>query len=200
MMMRAQRATLIQVGSCRVTNALLLLLAQALDFLLPEALALLLLGVLGAPLLGATENAPFRAFPPTSSRRTLWSAPYIALPMDPLPRAARSRCCQPPSTSRSSCTALRPKRADRRDRGGQTGLPEGEVPRSTSSRCPIPTPLHQPALHYLSEGPIGSTDLRKDVQQLKLPVEVRGVGQLDDLLCSSGGSCRAHPPKTRTTR
>ena len=93
-----------------------------------------------------------------------------------------------------------PKRADRRDRGGQTGLPEGEVPRSTSSRCPIPTPLHQPALHYLSEGSIGSADLRKDVEQLKLLVEVRGVGQLDDLLCHSGGSCRAHPPKTRTTR
>ena len=95
---------------------------------------------------------------------------------------------------------VRPKRADRRDRGGQTGLPEGEVPRSTSSRCPIPTPLHQPALHYLSEGPIGSADLWKDVEQLKLLVEVRGVGQLDDLLCHSGGSCRAHPPKTRTTR
>ena len=31
-------------------------------------------------------------------------------------------------------------------------------------------------------------------------VEVRGVGQLDDLLCHSGGSCRVHPPKTRTTR
>jgi hypothetical protein len=31
-------------------------------------------------------------------------------------------------------------------------------------------------------------------------VEVRGVRQLDDLLCSSGGSCRVHPPKTRTTR
>ena len=42
-MMHAQRATLIQVGSCRVTNALLLLLAQALHFLLQEALALLLL-------------------------------------------------------------------------------------------------------------------------------------------------------------
>ena len=38
--MRAQRATLIQVGSCPVTNALLLLLAQALHFLLQEALAL----------------------------------------------------------------------------------------------------------------------------------------------------------------
>ena len=42
-MMHAQRATLIQVGSCRVTNALLLLLAQALHFLLQEALARLLL-------------------------------------------------------------------------------------------------------------------------------------------------------------
>ena len=31
-------------------------------------------------------------------------------------------------------------------------------------------------------------------------LEVRGVGQLDHLLCSSGGSCRVHPPKTRTTR
>eukprot|EP01046_Picozoa_sp_COSAG06_P037366 COSAG06_NODE_4211_length_4471_cov_176.286368_2_plen_117_part_00 len=31
-------------------------------------------------------------------------------------------------------------------------------------------------------------------------VEVRGVRQLDDLLCSSGGSCQVHPPKTRTTR
>ena len=50
----------------------------------------------------------------------------------------------------------------------------------TSSRCPIPTPLHQPALHYLSEGPIGSADLRKDVEQLKLLVEVRGVPQVDD--------------------
>jgi hypothetical protein len=30
--------------------------------------------------------------------------------------------------------------------------------------------------------------------------EVRGVGQLDDLLCSSSGSCWVHPPKTRTTR
>ena len=100
--------------------------------------------------------------------------------MDPMPRATRSRCCQSPETSRSSCTALRPKRADRRDRGGQTGLLEGEVPRSTSSRCPIPTPLHQPALHYLSEGPIGSTDLRKDVQQLKLPVRRVEVEQHDD--------------------
>ena len=29
-------------------------------------------------------------------------------------------------------------------------------------------------------------------------VEVRGVGQLDHLLCSSGGSCQVHPPKTTT--
>ena len=49
-----------------------------------------------------------------------------------------------------------------------------------SSRCPIPTPLHQPALHYLSEGPIGSADLRKDVQQLKLPVRRVEVEQRDD--------------------
>ena len=47
-MMRAQRATLIQVGSCRVTNALLLLLAQALHFLLPQALVPHALRVLGA--------------------------------------------------------------------------------------------------------------------------------------------------------
>ena len=28
----------------------------------------------------------------------------------------------------------------------------------------------------------------------------RSAVQLDDLLCSSGGSCQVHPPKTRTTR
>ena len=56
-MMRAQRATLIQVCSCQVTNVLLLLLAQALHFLLQEALALLLLGVLGASLLGDDEKS-----------------------------------------------------------------------------------------------------------------------------------------------
>jgi hypothetical protein len=38
--------------------------------------------------------------------------------------------------------------------------------KSTSSRCPVATPLHQPALHYLSEGSMGSADLRKNVQQL----------------------------------
>ena len=59
------------------------------------------------PSAGAAENTPFRVFLPTSSRRTLRPAPYLALPMDPLPWTTRSRCCQPPSTSRSSCTALR---------------------------------------------------------------------------------------------
>ena len=38
------------------------------------------------------------------------------------------------------------------------------------------------------------------LEDAKRLVEVRGVGQLDDLLCSSGGSCWVHPPKTRTTR
>ena len=74
-MMRAQRATRIQVGSCRVTNALLLLLAQALHFLLPQALALHALGVLGAHLLCAEENVLFRGFLPTSSQRTLPTTP-----------------------------------------------------------------------------------------------------------------------------
>ena len=83
------------------------------------------------PPLGAAENASIRVFLPTSSRRTLRRAPFLALPMGPLPQATRSRCCQHPQTSRSSCTALRPIRADRRDRGGETGLPEGEVPRGT---------------------------------------------------------------------
>ena len=49
----------------------------------------------------------------------------------------------------------------------------------TSSRCPIPTPLHQPALHYLSEDLIGSADLWKDVEQLKLPVRRVEVEQRD---------------------
>ena len=69
--MRAQRATLIQVGSCRVTNALLLLLAQALHFLLQEALALLLLGVLGAPPRVQLKTPHFAAsYQPAASARS----------------------------------------------------------------------------------------------------------------------------------
>ena len=49
-----------------------------------------------------------------------------------------------------------------------------------SSRCAIATPLHQPALHYLSEGLMGSADLQKDVEQLQLLVRRVEVDQLDD--------------------
>jgi hypothetical protein len=52
--------------------------------------------------------------------------------------------------------------------------------KSTSSRCPITIPLHQPALHYLSEGLIGSADLQKDVEQLQLLVRRVEVDQRDD--------------------
>ena len=52
--------------------------------------------------------------------------------------------------------------------------------KSTSSRRPIPTPLHQPALHCLSEGLMGSADLQKDVEQLQLLVRRVEVEQRDD--------------------
>ena len=52
--------------------------------------------------------------------------------------------------------------------------------KSTSSRCPITTPLHHAALHYLSEGLIGSADLQKDVEQLQLLVRRVEVEQRDD--------------------
>ena len=42
--------------------------------------------------------------------------------------------------------------------------------KSTASHCPIPTPLHQPPIHYLSEGLMGSDERRKAVRQLQLPV------------------------------
>ena len=92
-MMRAQRATLIQVGSCRVTNALLLLLAQALHFLLPQALALLLLGVLGAPPRVQVKTPHFAAsYPPAASARSQQprSSPcrWIPCPGPPDPDAA----------------------------------------------------------------------------------------------------------------
>jgi hypothetical protein len=61
--------------------------------------------------------------------------------------------------------------------------------KSTSSRRPIPTPLHQPALHYLSEGLMGSADLQKDVEQLQLLVRRVEVDQRDD-----EDDRRAHPP------
>ena len=52
--------------------------------------------------------------------------------------------------------------------------------KSTSSRCPIPTQLHQPSLHYPSEGLMGSADLRNDVEQLQLLVRHVEVEQRDD--------------------
>ena len=52
--------------------------------------------------------------------------------------------------------------------------------KSASSRCPIPNPLHQPALHYLSEGLMWSADLRKNVEQLQPLVQRVEVEQRDD--------------------
>ena len=53
------------------------------------------------PSAGAAENAPFRVFLPTSSRRTLRSHPQPTLPIHPLPRAAR-KTCQPPLSAGGS--------------------------------------------------------------------------------------------------
>ena len=52
--------------------------------------------------------------------------------------------------------------------------------KSTSSHRPIPTQLHQPSLHYPSEGLMGSADLWKDVEQLQLLVQRVEVEQRDD--------------------
>ena len=92
-MMRAQRATLIQVCSCRVTNVLLLLLAQALHFLLQEALALLLLGVLGALLLVQLKTLHFASScPPAAGARSgqprISPCRWIPCPGPPDPGAA----------------------------------------------------------------------------------------------------------------
>ena len=131
MMMRAQRATLIQVGSCRVTNALLLLLAQALDFLLHLALALLLLGVLGAPPRVQLKTPHFAAsYPPAASARSDQprSSPCRWIPCPGLPEKRASHLSRQVGPGELQHG---PIRADRRDRGGETGLPEGEVPRGT---------------------------------------------------------------------
>jgi hypothetical protein len=83
---------------------------------------------------------------------------------------------------------------------------------STSCRCPIATPLHQPALHYLSEGLMGSADAWKDVEQLqplvwRVEVEQRDRPSRTHLLCVNMARCVAlhaqrqnrlyTPPETR---
>ena len=67
---------------------------------------------------------------------------------------------------------------------------------STSCRCPIATPLHQPALHYLSEGLMGSADAWKDVEQLqplvrRVEVEQRDRPSRTHLLCVNTARCVA---------
>ena len=52
--------------------------------------------------------------------------------------------------------------------------------KSTSFHCLIATPLHQPALHYLSKGLMGSADLRKDAEQLQPLIWRVEVDQRDD--------------------
>ena len=52
--------------------------------------------------------------------------------------------------------------------------------KSTSSRSPIPTQLHQPSLHYLSEGLMGLDERWKDAQQLQPLVRRVEVDQRDD--------------------
>ena len=52
--------------------------------------------------------------------------------------------------------------------------------KSTASHRPIPTPLHQPPIHCLSEGLIGSDKHRKAVGQLQLPVRGVVVEQRDE--------------------
>ena len=51
--------------------------------------------------------------------------------------------------------------------------------KSTSCRCPIRTPLHQPSHHCLSEGLMGSNERRKAVWQLQLPVRRVELEQRD---------------------
>eukprot|EP01043_Picozoa_sp_COSAG02_P055995 COSAG02_NODE_6575_length_3485_cov_19.926757_2_plen_63_part_00 len=49
--------------------------------------------------------------------------------------------------------------------------------KSTSSHCPVATPLHQPTLHYLSEGLTGSNKRPEYVEQLQLLVWRPPVGR-----------------------
>ena len=99
--MHAPRVKLRQVHARRVSDALLLLSPPALHLLLPHAVALHVLGVLGAHLLSAAENAMLGTFAPTTSQRMLRSHPQLALPIHPLPQAARNACQPPPLVSES---------------------------------------------------------------------------------------------------
>ena len=77
------------------------------------------------------------------------------------------------------CWYLHLRRKHIGERRGLDEVCRSEVLRSTTCRCPIPTRLHQPSLHYLSEGLMGSADAWKDVEQLQLLVR-REVEQRDD--------------------
>ena len=93
--------------------------------------ALLLLGVLGALLLVQLKTPHFApSHPPAAGARSeqprVSACRWVLCPGPPEKRASHlSRQVGPGELQHG------PIRADRRDRGGETGLPEGEVPRGT---------------------------------------------------------------------
>ena len=135
-MMHAQRATLIQVGSCRVTNALPLLLAQALHFLLQEALALPLLGVLGALLPVQLKTPHFASsYPPAAGARSdhTHSSPYRSIPCPGQPEKRASHLSRQVGPGELQHGHIRRGTAIT---GGWTGLREREAPTGTCYAAP----------------------------------------------------------------
>ena len=74
-------------------------------------------------------------------------------------------------------------RVRQKQMAGRGGLDEDrgkEVLKSTASHRPIPPPLHQPPIHYLSAGLIGSDERWNAVEQPELLVWRVEVDQVDD--------------------
>ena len=61
--------------------------------------------------------------------------------------------------------------------------------KSTSSRCPLATPLHRPSLHYISKGLMGLDERWNDAEQLQPLIWRVEVDQRDD-----ENDRRTHPP------
>ena len=114
---------------------------------------------------------PLRAHPPKLDRLSTRAHRRSLREPDTCDSSSSDSLCSPTACARSKQQA---------EEGWTSEVRRREVLNSTGCRRRIPTPLHQPPCHCLSDGLIGSDGRWKAVEQLELLVRRVAVEQRDD--------------------